>query len=139
MQPLVEYLGYIVDKDGLHATPAKIEPIVNAPAPEAVSELRSFLGLVNYYGKFIRHLSTLIQPLNNLLRQNVPWEWSVECQHAFEELKKRLASSDVLVHYEPDLPLKLDCNASSYVVLVLSYHTCFQTTLKDPSHTPREL
>lgn len=67
MQPSVEYLGYIVDKDGLHATPSKIEAIVNAPAPRCVSELRSFLGLVNYYGKFICHLSTLIQPLNRLL------------------------------------------------------------------------
>ena len=82
MQASVEYLGYIVDKDGLHATPAKVEAIVHAPRPRDVTELRSFLGLVNYYGKFISHLSTLIQPLNHLLCQNVTWEWSAECQQS---------------------------------------------------------
>ena len=54
----VEYLGYVIDCDGLHATPAKVEAIVNAPSPKNVTELRSFLGLVNYYGKFIKNLST---------------------------------------------------------------------------------
>ena len=53
LQPSVEYLGYIIDAEGLHATPQKIEAIVNAPQPRNVQELRSFLGLVNYYGKFI--------------------------------------------------------------------------------------
>ena len=54
MQPSLEYLGYIVDKEGLHATPAKVEAITKAPEPKNGHELRSFLGLVNYYGKFIR-------------------------------------------------------------------------------------
>ena len=78
------------------------------PEPRNVHELRSFLGLVNYYGKSIRHLSTLIQPLNHLLCRNVPWKWSKDCQKAFDALKKQLASSEVLVHYDPDFPLKLD-------------------------------
>ena len=122
MQPSVEYLGYIVDKDGLHATTAKIEAIVNAPKPRNVQELRSFLGLVNYYGKFICHLSTLLQPLNHLLCKNVTWKWSGECQKAFDELKTQLASSDVLVHYDPSRPLKLDCDASSYGVGAVLSH-----------------
>ena len=66
MQSSVEYLGYNVDKDGLHATPAKVDAILRAPEPNNVQQLRSFLGLVNYYGKFIHHLSTLTQPLNQL-------------------------------------------------------------------------
>ena len=108
MQQSVEHLRYIVDKDGLHATPAKVEAITKAPETRNVHELRSFLGLVNYYGKSIRHLSTLIQPLNHLLCRNVPWKWSKDCQKAFDALKKQLASSEVLVHYDPDFPLKLD-------------------------------
>ena len=51
----VEYLGYVIECDGLHATPTKVEAIVNAPSPKNVTELRSFLGLVNYYGKFIKN------------------------------------------------------------------------------------
>ena len=122
MQPSVEYLGYIVDKDGLHATPAKIEAITKAPKPRNVQELRSFLGFVNYYGKFIHQLSTLIQPLNHLLCQNVPWKWCKDCQKAFVALKEQLASSDVLVHYDPDLPLKLDCDASAYGIGAVLSH-----------------
>ena len=53
MRPSVEYLGYIVDKDSLRATPAKVEAITSTPEPRNVHELRSFLGLVNHYGKFI--------------------------------------------------------------------------------------
>ena len=65
MQLSVEYLGYIVDKESIRATPEKVEAITRGPEPRNVHELRSFLGLVNYYRKFIRHLSTLIQPLNH--------------------------------------------------------------------------
>ena len=73
LQSSVEYLGYIIDAEELHATPEKIDAIVNAPQPENIQELRSFLGLVNYYGEFIQNLSTLAHPLNNLLRHSTPW------------------------------------------------------------------
>ena len=76
MQTSVEYLGYIINAEGLHATPAKIEAIANAPQPRNVQELRSFLGLVNYYGKFIQNMSTVAHPLNNLLRHSTSWNWS---------------------------------------------------------------
>ena len=67
LQPSVRYL---IDKDGLHATPEKVKAILQKPVLRNVKTLRSFLGLVNYYGKFIRNLSTITQPLNQLLRQN---------------------------------------------------------------------
>ena len=71
LKPLVEYLGYLVDKEGLHATPVKVETITEASEPQNVHELRSFLGLVNYCAKFIHHLSTITQLLNHLLCQSV--------------------------------------------------------------------
>ena len=116
MRPLVRYLGYPIDKDGLHATPEKVEAILQKPVPTNVKTLCSFLGLVNYYGKFIRDLSTIVQPLNELLCQGVQWKWSTECQKVFETMKEKLASSEVLVHYNSELPLKLDCDASAYGV-----------------------
>ena len=127
----MEYLGYIVDKDGLRATPAKVEAITSAPEPRNVPELRSFLGLVNYYGKFICHMSTVTQPLNQLLCKGVPWKWTKRCQQAFQELKGQLASTDVLIHYNPDLPLKLDCDASSYGVGAVLSHV-FPTDVERP-------
>ena len=118
MKPSVEYLGYLVDKEGLHATPGKVEAITKAPELRNLYELRSFLGLVNYmyYAKFIHHLSTITQPLNHVLYQSISWKWTKECQQAFLNLKRQLASSEVLVHYNPDLLLKLDCDVSAYCV-----------------------
>ena len=67
-------------------------------------------------------MSTITQPLNHLLCQNVPWKWTKECQRAFLDLKEQLASSEVLVHYDPQLPLKLDCDASAYGVGAVLSH-----------------
>ena len=139
MQPSVEYLGYRIDKDGLHATASKIDAIINSPIPKNVTELRSFLGLVNYYGKFNCHLSTLVQQLNNLLRKDVPWEWTDVCQGAFDDLKKRLASSEVLVHYNTELPLKLDCDASSYRVGAVLAHVFPDKTERPIAYASRTL
>ena len=64
MQESVEYLGHIINKHGIHATQAKIEAIENVPVPQNVTELRVFLGLLNYYNKFLRNLSTIILSTN---------------------------------------------------------------------------
>ena len=122
LQTSVEYLGYLIDAEGLHATPQKIEAIVSAPMPQNVQELRSFLGLVNYYGKFIRNMSFITQPLNHLLGKSIPWKWTAECKKAFDELKEKLASTEVLVHYDVHLPVKLACDASSYGVGAVISH-----------------
>ena len=67
-------------------------------------------------------LSTLAQPLNHLLCKGVPWACDTRCQEAFKELKLKLASSEVLVHYDPNLPLRLDCDASVYGVGAVLSH-----------------
>ena len=123
MQPRVDYLGYRIDKHGLHTMPDKVAAIQEAPRPGNVKELRAFLGLVQYYGRFIRNLSTVTQPLNKLLCKGVPWRWSEACDSAFQKLKAALASSEVLAHYDPELPVKLDCDASAYGVGAVLSHT----------------
>ena len=70
MRDSVEYLGHIVDANGLHATPEKIAAIERAPRPQNVTQLRSFLGLLNYYRKFLPNLAATIQPLNDLLQKD---------------------------------------------------------------------
>ena len=71
----VEHLGHRVDATGLHTTQSKVEAIQKAPQPKNIQELRSFLGLVHYYGKFIANLSTLLKPLNLLLKDGSEWLW----------------------------------------------------------------
>ena len=110
----VEYLGHIVDREGLHVTPDKVNAIVNAPKPQNVTELRAYLGLVNYYGKFIPNLASLLQPLNCLLQKNSAWVWSEACDKAVKAVTEKLISSQVLVHYNPSFPIRLATDASQY-------------------------
>ncbi|KAJ8352134.1 hypothetical protein SKAU_G00236100 [Synaphobranchus kaupii] len=122
LQSSVEYLGHWIDKDGLHPTDEKVAAIVKAPKPNNVTELRSFLGLLNYYGKFLPKLSSLLQPLHNLLKQNEAWSWTAECDAAFEKAKQLLLQSKVLVHYDTNRPLKLVYDVSPYGVGAVISH-----------------
>ena len=78
MAPSVEYLGHRIDKHGLHPTEEKIRAVQEAPEPQNVTELKSFLGLISYYGKFLPNLSTTLAPLYNLLRSSTKWRWTVQ-------------------------------------------------------------
>ncbi|XP_041435047.1 uncharacterized protein K02A2.6-like [Xenopus laevis] len=122
LQESVEYLGYRIDAQGLHPTETKLTAIVNAPSPSNVSELRSFLGLLNYYGRFLPNLSTLLQPLHELLQKDTKWVWSAQCEKAFQDAKQRLTNSKWLAHYDPSKPLRLACDASPYGVGAVISH-----------------
>ena len=114
MQSSVEFLGHLIDADGLHPTQEKLRAVLQAPAPRNSKELRSFLGLIHYYGGFIANLASLLHPLNRLLQHGCPWNWTPECERAFHEAKERLTSSQVLVHYDPSLPIRVAADASAY-------------------------
>lgn len=115
-------MGYRVDVHGLHAIEKKVEAIRNAPAPENQQQLRSFLGMVNYYAKFVSNYSMITHPLNELLRDGVKWKWGTEEQEAFTKLKDRLAKAPVLMHFSEELLLKLDTDASNYGVGAVISH-----------------
>ena len=122
LQDSVEYLGRVISKEGIQTSKKKVEAIQKVNPPTNQTELRSFLGMVNHYGKFIRCLADLSSPLNNLLRKDTPWSWSDECQRSFEKVKEALTSTDVLAHYNPDLPLGLACDASAVGIGAVIYH-----------------
>ncbi|GFQ73978.1 transposon Tf2-9 polyprotein [Trichonephila clavata] len=104
--------GERIDSKGLHKTNEKISAVVNASVPKNVHEVKSFLGLVNFYGKFCENLATIANTLNNLTKKNIRFLWSKDCQVAFEQIKKEICSPKVLVHYDPSLPLTLASDAS---------------------------
>ena len=99
----------------LHPTKEKVRAIVEAPAQQNVSQLKSFLGMLNYYCKFLPNLSTVLAPLYSLLHKNRTWQWKPAQESAFTEAKRLLTSSQVLVHYDSCKPLVLSCDASPYV------------------------
>ena len=119
----VEFLGHRIDAEGLHTLPSKLQAIVDAPEPRNLPELRSFLGLLNYYGKFVSNLAMLLQPLNRLLQADQKWAWTDDCSKAFQGAKAALSSSHVLTHYDPALPVTLAGDASAYGIGAVISHT----------------
>ncbi|XP_065204153.1 uncharacterized protein K02A2.6-like [Planococcus citri] len=112
LQSQVKFLGYLVDKNGVHKTAEKISAIMDAPRPQNGDEIKSFLGMVGFYGKFFPNLATIAAPLNYLTGKNRHFEWTSECQESFEKIKQEIASDRVLFRYDPNLPLLLSVDAS---------------------------
>ena len=114
MKPAVEYFAFVVNRHGIHPSPRKVQEKKKVSEPQNATELKSFLGLVNYYRKFIHDMSTLVHPLNRLLMFDVPWAWTETCQVAFKKLKELLLNSPLLAHYDPNKPVRLAVDASSF-------------------------
>lgn len=111
-QTSIKYLGHVIDETGLHKTQERMEAVKSIRRPNNVNELRTFLGLANYYNKFIKNLATLLYPLNQLLRKNREYNWTEKCESAFVSVKREITSDNVLVHFDPKLPLVLATDAS---------------------------
>ena len=114
LKPEVVYLGLKISTVGLQPVEEKINAVKKAPTPRNVSELRSFLGMVQYYHSFLPGLATMLAPLHKLLQKGIQWEWTHDCQKAFEACKEGLTSDSMLVHYDLNRELRLACDASSY-------------------------
>lgn len=122
MQKEVEYLGHRVDAQGLHPVEKKVQAIMDAPTPVNVIELKAYLGLLNYYNKFLPNLATKLAPLHELLRHDVRWTLQRKHEDAFQESKNLLYSAEVLVYYSADRKLVLSCDASPYGVGAVMSH-----------------
>ena len=135
----VEYLGHRVDADGLHTLSSKIKAIQDAPHPQNVQELRSFLGLLHYFGKFLPNLATLLHPLNALLKTGSKWLWSAACSDTFKAAKKLLVIAPVLTHYNPSLPLRLAADALAYRIGAVISHVFEDGSERPVAFTSRTL
>ena len=118
----VEFLGHKIDSAGLHPLSDKLEAIEAAPTPSTVTELKAYLGLLTYYGKFLSNLSTLLATLYQLLKKDVVWEWTPARDEAFKESKRLLSSESLLVYFDSTVPLTLACDASAYGISAVLAH-----------------
>jgi transposase InsO family protein len=128
MQLSVKFLGYIVSGQGVAVDPAKVAAISQWPVPTEQRHVRQFLGMANFYRKFIRGFSRVAKPLNDLLRTGsggyssskaagrAAVDWGPVQQAAFDQLKAALCSPPVLANYNPDLPCVITTDASEYAV-----------------------
>src|ERR1043165_5937488 len=94
--PEIKYLGHIVRRNGLKPDPGRIEKIKNIKRSTTVKELRSVLGLFNYYRKFVKKFSEKAKPMNKFLRKGIKFEWKEEQEKAFEVLKEKLTEAPIL-------------------------------------------
>ncbi|GBG81236.1 hypothetical protein CBR_g31908 [Chara braunii] len=100
----VLYLGHVLDGDGVKPEDSKIVAIRDWPMPRTLTELCSFLGLANYYRKFVRNFSTIAAPLRKLLRKETIWKWDKNCTSAMKKLKQALIEYPVLKVVDSSLP-----------------------------------
>jgi len=110
------FLGHQISKGEVRMDRRKVEAILDWPAPTKVSELRSFLGLANYYRKFIKDYSKKVVPLTDLLKKDQPWSWTEKQQAAFEKLKTAISTEPVLKLPNFDVPFEVHTDASSKAV-----------------------
>src|SRR5699024_4687234 len=95
-RPSLNYLVYIVDREGLHVDPDKVSAIVNIPSLRNIKEVRCLLGTASWYRRFLPDFATLVSPLTDLLRKNRKFVWSAECESAFRRVKELPISGSVL-------------------------------------------
>ena len=120
--PSVVYLGHKIDAQGLHPVVEKVEVVIKAPTPRNVTELKSYLGLLSYYSRFLSNLSTQLGPLYLLLKHNQSWCWRPAQEKAFTKSKELLTSSHVFVHFDSELDIVLTCDASVYGIGAVLSH-----------------
>ncbi|GBG68475.1 hypothetical protein CBR_g3020 [Chara braunii] len=110
----VLYLGHVLDGDGIKPEDSKIAAIRDWPTPRTLTKLRSFLGLANYYRKFVRNFSTIVAPLRRLLKKEAIWGWDRDCTPALKKSKRALIEYPVLKVADPSLPFVITTNVSRY-------------------------
>lgn len=118
----VVYLGFKINKHGIYPVESKVEVIDKAPSPTNVTELKAYLGMLNYYNRFLPNLPHLLLPLHALLQKNTKWNWKKEQEKVFVKSKELLKSASVLVHFVPTKELILACDASPYGVGAVLSH-----------------
>jgi hypothetical protein len=120
MRREAEFLGFMVSGEGVRPLPSKIEAVLQIPVPETITHLRSFLGMCNFFRSHLPALAEVSASLTELLkgskggRQRVAW--TLECDHAFAQLKEMLTTAPLLRHFDPTLRTAVHIDASQHAV-----------------------
>ncbi|GJV53130.1 putative reverse transcriptase domain-containing protein [Tanacetum coccineum] len=108
----VQFLGHVVNRNGIHVDPSKVESVKNWKTPESPTEIRSFLGLAGYYRRFIENFSKIAKPLTLLTQKNKAYVWGDKQEEAFQILKEKLCNAPVLALPDGPDDFVVYCDAS---------------------------
>ena len=115
-QSQVDFLGYRISGEGVSMDPAKISSVLTWPTPKSVKEIQAFLGFANFYRRFISNYSSICLPLTTLTKKETSWSWTSDAAHAFTTLKTLFTSAPILQHFQPDIPVTIEADASDYAL-----------------------
>ena len=110
----VSYLGHVFDNKGVHPSPDKIRAICNAPVPKNIKQLQAFIGICNFYSKFIPNFSNKMVPLYNLLKKGITFKWDSAQQKSFDYIKNCFKTNNVLNLFNPKYETMLETDSSGY-------------------------
>ena len=112
-----EYLGFIINREGIKTDSVKIQAIWDWKTLKNKTDIQSFLGLCNFYRRFIEGFSRTAKPLYDRTQKKYDskWEWTNKEQHAFDELRRKLTTAPVMIHFNPKAATKIETDASKYV------------------------
>nr|GEV23081.1 DNA-directed DNA polymerase [Tanacetum cinerariifolium] len=112
-------LGYKISKNWIEVDKAKVEVIAKLPYPTTVKGIRSFLGHVSFYRRFIQDFLKIARPMTRPLEKDTSFFFSKECVEAFQTLKRKLTKASILIALDWDLPFELMCDASDFAINVV--------------------
>lgn len=110
----VEFLGHVIDRDGVHMMESKVKAIREWPTPTSVEDIRSFLGLAGYYRKFIKGFSNIAAPLTELLKKGTRFIWSESLENSFRSLITAITTAPTLILPDPTKPYVITADACGY-------------------------
>jgi hypothetical protein len=108
----IKFLGHTISQDGISVDPKKLQEVMDWKPPTTVRQIQSFLGLAEYYRRFIPDFSRIAKPMTELLKKGVKYEWSQKCEDAFHTLRQHLTTSPVLAQPDNTKPFEVYCDAS---------------------------
>ena len=111
-QSEIEWLGFKMTKDGISPVNTKVQAITEKLRPENLKELRSFLGAVNQFNKFIPDLASICFPFRSILKKDATWKWTPEHETAFIRVNNEVKKAAELTHFKRNKPLRIICDAS---------------------------
>jgi len=110
----IRFLGVVIGPNGIKMEKEKVDGVLSWPEPKNVKDIRKFLGLINYYRRFIKDFAQVARPINTLTRKDVKWQWEEEQQKAFDKLKEIFTTRPVLAAPDLDKEFRVEADASNY-------------------------
>src|SRR5262245_23089538 len=111
-QPEIAFLGFIISSEGTMSDPEKVKDMIQFPTPKDLRGVRSFLGTLSYYRRFIREFSQKAQPLHLLTKKKIPFQWGPRQEKAFQELKEAMTQAPILAISDLSKPFILHTDTS---------------------------